>query len=428
MSDQSQPETPAAPLPEDQALERLDHQQLIAAFKEFNAMSEQLSAAYAELEQQVVELTEALQHSNEQREQELGEKERVTQRLESLINLLPAGILVLDNRGRIVDANPAAIELLGEPLTGELWLKVIDRCFAPRADDGHEVSLKSGRRVSLATRSLQGEPGQIVMLTDQTETRALQSRLSHMHRLSSMGRMMASLAHQIRTPLSAAMLYSSHLSNEGLTDEQRRRFASKVKGRLTSLEQQVRDMLIFARGETKLTDLVSTEQLFAAIEDALDIPLANADSDAECRNGTPAVFLQCNQEALVGALMNLVNNSLQAAGEGTELLICTEFMDDRALLLAVQDQGPGLTPEQLAQVKEPFYTTKSQGTGLGLAVAQVMARAHHGEFIFESAPGKGTLAGFRLPFLRDPGEAGTTHTEQRLPPGAAGMQGGVDHE
>ncbi|MCW9051999.1 MAG: ATP-binding protein [Motiliproteus sp.] len=376
-----------------------EHEQLVEAFRQFSEMSEQLTDSYRELEQQVEHLTAELQRSNQQREQELSEKALVTQRLESLLQLLPAGILVLDNQGQIQECNRAAEALLGMPLQNQPWIEIIQRSFSPRADDGHEVSLKDGRRVNLATRSLEGEPGQIIMITDLTETRQLQDRLGHMQRLSSMGKMMASLAHQIRTPLSAAMLYSSHLTKNNLSSEQRIRFASKVKGRLSSLEQQVRDMLIFARSETKLTDLVTSEQLFRAIEDALDVPLANADADADYINQTPGVRLQCNLESLVGALMNLVDNALQASGNGGELVIRSRFDGEGFLVLTVEDQGPGMDADELLRVQEPFYTTKSQGTGLGLAVAQVIARAHHGRFEIQSAAQQGTQAGFVLPYI-----------------------------
>ncbi|MEH6826103.1 MAG: ATP-binding protein [Motiliproteus sp.] len=375
-------------------------QALAEAFEQFNQLSGELEHSYVALEQQVAQLNARLAQQDEARERELADKERITQRLESLLQLLPGGVIVLDNQGRIQECNAAAIELLGEPLKHERWSEVINRSFAPRMDDGHEVSLKNGRRVSLATRSLEGEPGQIILLTDQTETRALQSRLGHFQRLSFMGKMMASLAHQIRTPLSAAMLYSAHLAKPELRDEQRIKFANKVRGRLNSLEAQVRDMLVFARGETKLTDLVSSEQLFGAVEDALDMPLTHADADADCINSTPGLVLLCNQEALVGALMNLVNNALQAGAQA--LVVRSVVVDERSLRLQVEDSGPGMNAQQLQQSLEPFYSTKSQGTGLGLAVAQVVARAHHGEFFINSLPGQGTVAGFVLPY-KDPG-------------------------
>lgn len=328
----------------------------------------------------------------------LRQEQQAAQRLRRLIDQMPSGVLVIDNRGRIAEFNPAAEALLGTELHQRRWIDVINSCFAPRPDDGHEVSLKNGKRVSLATRALEGEPGQLVFLSDQTGTRLLQEKLHHYQRLSEMGRMMASLAHQVRTPLSAALLYASHLTAPTLGEEQRIRFAGKVKSRLTHLEHQVRDMLIFARGETRLENRVTLRELETRIDDLLDLPLSHADADCTLINEAPELCIQCNLEALLGAVMNLVDNALQARGKGAQLGIRLA-RQGRWLQLEVTDDGPGMSAEQLKRALEPFHTTKSHGTGLGLAVAQVIARAHHGEFRLESKPGQGTRATFLLPLL-----------------------------
>lgn len=347
-------------------------------------------------------------HSLQQRiaelEAELTRERQARTHLQGLIERIPAGVLVIGQTGRITEYNPAAEQLLGLELAGKSWLEVISQCFAPRPDDGHEVSLKNGRRVSLATQALESAPGQLVFITDQTHTRTLQEQLHHYQRLSEMGRMMASLAHQVRTPLSAALLYASHLMAPQLDDDKRIRFAGKVKSRLTHLEQQVRDMLIFARGETKLEDRVDGRTLMARLEDLLDQPLSQFDADCDCINEAPEAVIQCNLEALLGAVLNLVNNALQACGPGCELQLRIA-RDGQQLLIAVCDQGPGMDAATLKRAQEPFYTTKSHGTGLGLAIAQVMARAHHGTFELDSQPGQGTCARFRLPLLHT-GEQG----------------------
>ncbi len=397
MSDKPQLPAPAAGAGEDPRAE------LKEAFELFNQVSGELAAEYQALEQRVAQLTEELAQAHAQREQELAEKERVAHRLFSLLQLLPGGVVVLDNRGQVQACNPAAEDLLGAPLLHQPWIEVIQRAFAPRNDDGHELSLRDGRRVSMATRALQGEPGQIILLTDQTETRRLQASLSRNERLSAMGRMLASLAHQIRTPLSAALLYSSHLMRDSLADEQRIRFAGKVKSRLQNLEAQVKDMLVFARGETQLNDVLSVDQVLRELEDNLDVPLVNLDADCEFINEAGERWLQCHRETLLGALMNLVENALQAVGRGAELVVRARCEGER-LGLWVEDQGPGMSDALRQQVLEPFFTTRSQGTGLGLAVAQVVARAHLGEFVLESAPGAGTRAGLLLPLLPVAGE------------------------
>lgn len=359
-----------------------------------------LQTQVAGLQQQLAAMQQANENMQQASEARQQEHQQLSGRMDNLLNLLPAGIMVVDNRGLVALCNSAAEALLGSPLQGEKWLAVINRSFSPRSDDGHEVSLKSGRRVSLQTRSLENETGQLVMLTDQTDTRLLQGRLAHYQRLSEMGRMMASLAHQVRTPLSAALLYASHLMKPELRADQRIKFAGKVKSRLETLELQVRDMLVFARGETRLEDKLTLAQLFRELEDALDMPLLSWDADCECHNRVPDLALQCNKDSLLGAIMNLVNNSLQAVGKGAELVITAKLEADM-LCIEVKDDGPGMDQATCAKVLEPFYSTKSHGTGLGLAVAQVVARAHHGEFRLQSEPGVGTRAAFLIPYVKD---------------------------
>ena len=351
----------------------------------------------AQLEAENNRLRQQLEQSLQTSVEKQMEHERLSGRLEDLLDLLPAGVVVIDSRGRVAECNSAAEQLLGLPLKHEAWVAVIQRSFAPRSDDGHEVSLKSGRRVSLSTSTLANESGQLLMLTDQTDTRLLQSRLAHYQRLSEMGRMMASLAHQVRTPLSAALLYAGHLMKPELRPEQRIKFAGKVKSRLENLELQVRDMLIFARGETRLEDRISVAQLFRELEDALDMPLDSWDADCDCVNRVPELTLQCNKDSLLGAIMNLVNNSLQAGGKGTELVIEAQLLGDK-LCIEVRDNGPGMDAQLCNKVMEPFFSTKSHGTGLGLAVAQVVAKAHHGEFLLRSQLGVGTQAAFLIPY------------------------------
>lgn len=372
--------------------------QLASAFELFNELSRQLSDTYQAMESQVSQLNAELHRVAEQRLRELREKERLAARLQSLLMLLPAGVVVLDQQGRVSDSNPAAAELLGEPLRGVLWREVIARCFAPRSDDGHEISLRDGRRISIATRSLDGEPGQLLLLTDMTETRALQQRLSRHQRLSEMGRMMSSLAHQIRTPLSAAMLYAGHLCEGELQPEQIRRFSGKILDRLVHLERQVKDMLIFVRGDVKLTDTVTTRSLLEALQPAMEAPLAAAGARCSVHNDCPEAALHCNRDSVVGALMNLINNAIQAAGKGVALDIRCELVEDGGhVRISVTDDGPGFDGAVARQLNEPFFTTKAQGTGLGLAVVRAVAAAHRGAFSITAEPGRGASAALELP-------------------------------
>jgi two-component system sensor histidine kinase FlrB len=373
------------------------------AFALFNQMSSQLTDSYSMLEARVTELKGELAVVSAQRMQELAEKERLANRLQNLLDLLPGGVIVIDAQGIVREANPAACELLGLPLEGELWRHVIARCFAPREDDGHEVSLKDGRRLSIATRSLDAEPGQLVLLNDLTETRHLQDQLARHERLSSLGRMVASLAHQIRTPLSAALLYASHLTEQALPVETQQRFAGRLKERLHELEHQVRDMLVFARGELPLTDRVTPKQLMQSLQAAALTHVQDLPIRWQC--DSHAGDLLCNRDTLVGAILNLIENAIQASTGDVRLKVHL-YARDNHLRVCVSDSGSGIEGAVLARLGEPFFTTKATGTGLGLTVVKAVARAHQGELHLRSRVGRGTCAQVILPlFLSDKSSA-----------------------
>ncbi len=366
-------------------------------------MSQQLTTSYSELESRVEQLSGELASVSRQRMQELAEKERLAHRLESLLQLLPAGVLVLDKNGYVSQSNAAANDLLlgltpHKSLIGQRWRSLIQQCFKPRRDDGHEISLVDGRRVHLRTAPMLNEPGQLILLTDMTETRELQARLSQHERLSAMGKMVASLAHQIRTPLAAATLYAGHLGDSGLDAAMRERFAAKLQERLRHLENQVRDMLIFARGEAPLNDEISLAELQQDLLAAMEVALANQQAVCSVDNQLPQQHIICNRDALISALMNLVNNALEACppGQAQLQLLIRPLGDNRASVL-ILDNGPGMTAAAKEKILQPFYTTKANGTGLGLAVVQAVARAHNAEFIVSDNPAGGLAAGLVLP-------------------------------
>lgn len=304
----------------------------------------------------------------------------------SVIQALPAAVIILDHRGMVSDANPAAIALLGEPLFNQRWLDVITRSFQPRSDDGLEVSLKDGRRVKLQISVLPGAEGmpagQLIMLTDLTQTRQLQSRLAHMQRLSTLGKMMASLAHQIRTPLSSAMLYAQNLANNRVTLQVQQQFQQKLVARLQELEQQVNDMLLFARsGSAQAVAPFTVQQLFTQLTQSTEALLQQYQGTLYINVEPQPLWLVGNQNTLCGALQNLLQNSLQASA-GQACINISAFVragDSKQLVITVSDNGPGIATDLQPHIFEPFYTSRSQGTGLGLAVVQAVVNSHQGE-------------------------------------------------
>jgi len=306
--------------------------------------------------------------------------------MDPVLQALPAAVILLDKRGEVYQANPAALAMLGEPLVGQSWLGVIARCFSPRSDDGLEVSLKDGSRVKLQISVLPNhteytQPGQLILLTDLTETRQLQSRLSQMQRLSTLGKMMATLAHQIRTPLSAAMLYAQNLANPRTTLQTQQRFQQKLLSRLQDLEQQVSDMLLFARsGSAQQVAVFSVTQLIVQLQDAVEALLQQHDASLTIQTTDTPLYVLGNINALCGALQNLVQNSIQACPQPAKMQLSFSLCEQDRTVIKIEftDNGPGVSASLQSRLFEPFVTSKAQGTGLGLAVVQAVAHSHKG--------------------------------------------------
>lgn len=315
--------------------------------------------------------------------------------LGEIFDEIPSGLILLDNRGRIARANRAAVRLLDKPLEGESWMSVIQRAFCLRPDDGHEVSLKNGRRVQISTQPLKCQPGQLVQITDLTETRRLQEQLSHMERLSALGKMAASLAHQIRTPLAAAMLYGANLANKTLSVEARATFQKKLMDRLRDLEGQVSDVLLFARkDDQQMVSPLEMTSLLADLERASEAMLMQGGATLTLDLGEPPMLLLANRSALSSAINNLLANAIQA---GATRLLLSAHQEAEALVLRVVDNGKGMSQALLSRIFEPFYTTRSQGTGLGLAVVKSVVQAHQGHIDVASVEGEGTCFTLRFP-------------------------------
>ncbi len=372
-------------------------QQLTDAFRAFNEMSVQLAGSYRELEGRVAELNEELAAARSERLRQLAEKERLADRLARLLEGLPGGVVVLDGDRRIQECNPAARELLGGTLLGEAWEAVARRAFEPGAGDAREVRLHNGRRVILSVRPLAAEPGQILLLQDVTEQRALQELLNRHRHVAAMGDMAAGLAHQIRTPLASALLYASNLVRGSLGEEDRRRFAERIVARLHHLEGMVEDTLRFARGGVLGVEDIEVRALLEELRQMIEPQLRAAGGTLEIMDRAPGARLRGSREALVGALHNLAANALQAADRAPRLRLHLAIEAPDALCMEFSDNGPGIPAPLCERVFEPFFTTRPDGTGLGLAVVHAVVQAHHGEIRVESAAGEGARFHIRLP-------------------------------
>ncbi len=392
----------------------ISHEDLELAFEAFNKQSGLLEISYRSLQQRVEALSERLRVAQSARHRELLEKERLSNRLSSLLETLPGAFLVIDGDGVILERNNRAAEMLSQPLIGCCWSDVVQREFCPNRRVDGDLCLRDGRWINLFRRPLEYGHGEILLLTDVTESRRMSEMLQCQDRLSAMGEMTAALAHQIRTPLSSALLYISQLES----DEDNGEVARKAAHCLRNLDGLVSDMLNFVGGVRRHGETIEVRSLlddvFAAIEPQLgDGSYITVDLQED------GLTVVGNRDALQGALLNLVENALQACADCPVVELGASRNGDEVCLI-VTDNGHGFPDEARGKLFQPFYTTRPQGTGLGLAIVGSVAEAHGGSVEFDSGPHGSTFA-ICLP-AGAPGVSATDDEAVRDIPGLYGLR------
>lgn len=387
----------------------LKAQELQRAFDVFNQVSLELTQAYEGLQARVESLTAELAVANGELRRQYQEKEALSERLSLLLNALPAGVVVLDSAARISETNPAARAMLGEAIIGCDWPALAQTKLA--ASDAPDEWQLGAQRVSIAESPLDSAGGRILLLHDITVAHGLKADLERNQRLAAMGEMAASLAHQLRTPLSTAMLYASNLKKTDLKEEDRQKFIDKILTRLKALEGLIQNMLGFVRGQVSECEPLD---LAGVLEDlgAVFLPQCQARGiDFVCSAGPEsAITVKGDRKALIGAMTNLLENAMYFSPTGScvELSVAAR---GNTVCLAVSDSGPGIPDAEMGRLFEPFYTTRSGGTGLGLAIVKKVAEELGGEVACSNRPQGGARFEFCLPVQQHTKAVSTEKTQ-----------------
>jgi two-component system sensor histidine kinase FlrB len=361
------------------------------AFELFNQTSMQLTSTYESLQLQVV-------HLQDQLAQKDLEKQQVADRLGRLLDLLPAGVIVLNEHNRIVEMNPSAKEILGADAVDRDWDIVIKNVFLSTNDAG-ELIKHDDQIYQLSETPADDALSRILLIQDVSAARHLQEHINRHQRLHSMGEMAASLAHQIRTPLSSALLYVSQMNSEHLDRPKREQFVGKALNSLNHLEALVKDMLQYAKGGKGGDKEIMLKDLITSLEQSVESQVQVSNSSIRFNAFVPGLAVTGDKDALITALQNLVGNAIDVVGSRAEVEVTVNKISDDKVDIVVSDKGPGIEIERLEKIFEPFYTSRAKGTGLGLAVVRAIAEAHSGEVWVKSIVGYGSQFGLRLPLI-----------------------------
>ncbi|HEU0275436.1 MAG TPA: ATP-binding protein [Candidatus Udaeobacter sp.] len=357
--------------------------------------------------------------------------------LETVFNAIREGIIVADSNGRVTYLNNAACELFGleaddaigkrldERVRGLDWKSLTHaggpvsrdiEIFYPEnrfinfyivplmiesRDSGGGFADSNGPRSRIPVAGQQ--VGHVIILRDITETRRTTQQTIESERLNALTLLAAGVAHEIGNPLNSLHIHLQLMER-------------KAKELDQSAKTELQQSIDIAREEVRRLDSIVTQFLRAIRPSRPHLNPENVNTIVEeaVRFFTPEIqdremvveqelradlpLLQLDREQMKQAFYNVLKNSLEAMRRHGTLRIRTD-LDDTYVIVSFSDTGGGISAENLSRVFEPYFTTKSSGTGLGLLIVRRIVREHGGELSIESNEGEGLTLAIRLPYV-----------------------------
>jgi two-component system NtrC family sensor kinase len=361
-------------------------------------------------------------------------------RIQSVLSSMSEGVILLDRRCRVVMSNPAAetlaIEIHGKPLPKKLRRigripisSVMEILASGSMPPPYEVAQADPERYYQITASpvngLKGTlDGLVLVISDVTQQRRLQDQLAQSEKLSSLGVMISGFAHELNNPLASIMGYAQLLAERDLVHDVQKKVAA-INNEASRCHRIVDNLLRFARKQgserrpVDLNSVVGSVLQLMGYQLQSDGIIVDVDLDRNMRS------LVGDFHALQQVLVNIINNAQHAMTEsgGGGLLTIVTRCDGRVCAVEVTDNGPGISPENLKKIFDPFFSTKrvGKGTGLGLSIAYGTVKDHGGTILARSRPGGGSTFVMEFPAsegvaeVREPLAAAETAVERSIP-------------
>ncbi|MDO9556239.1 MAG: ATP-binding protein [Coriobacteriia bacterium] len=371
-------------------------------------VSSQLEEAYRKLEERAIELINVQDYT------------------QSILRSITSGVITVGPDGSVATANPAAERMLGIPevdmvprrigvlfvddggldqdvekvLEGRLPRMVRDASMVSRAGRTLHVQLSTSRMRDTDGRIL----GAVVTLEDVSEVKALTDQLIRADRLAAMGELTAGVAHEVRNPLGIIRASVQLVEDPDSGPVRVHEAATVIKQEIDRLDRVVKALLDFGRPSkptlmpTTVSDVLADVVLFTrrfAGQSRVSIKERYAE-------GLPTVMADPDQ--LKQVFVNLISNAVQAMEDSGGTIEVDVEAGDGFVSVSVTDDGPGIETEDLSKVFDPFYSTRDEGTGLGLTMVHRIIDEHNGHIEVASEPGTGTRFTVSLPVSQD-GEA-----------------------
>lgn len=342
--------------------------------------------------------------------------------VDQIMATLQDGLMLFTRDLRVVLVSASVERFLGRPRR-ELLGRTAKEIFTPATPLGallleafqlrrpipqREVEAGGGKRVQLALDFIQesgAQIGALLTLRDTESVRRIENEIEMSRRLSASGRLTRGVAHEVKNPINAIVLHLQLLQNklQQKIDSDTRRHMDIIGSEIHRLDRVVQILVDFTRPR----DLHLEEIDLRRVLDDVSM-LAGPDAaqhGVTLRRVLPPqpLRVKVDTDFIKQAILNVVLNGVQAMPQGGTLTIASR-LEDEVVVTEIRDQGTGIPPEVQEKIFELYFTTKKEGTGIGLAQTYQILQWHYGSVDFQTAEGKGTVFVLRLPLLGAPSE------------------------
>lgn len=323
---------------------------------------------------------------------------------DAVLYVTPDGVVRLHNRAAQKFFPPEALSNgdLRACHPPETWKLLLEKVTAPEPVEVHPILQVNGRSYEASYARVGDADGNIhgvvMAARDITERIEAQQWRMQEERMAVVGKLAAALAHELNNPLGAIALFTQHALAEIKPRDPLAEYLGTVLRNANLCKKIVRDLLEYARQRPPERREVAVGELLGDVVRTLE-PHAQR-SGVAIRgevNGQGDAFLYCDPDQMRQVLVNLGLNSIEAMPNGGALTFRLEPAAGGTVRVAVVDTGQGIPPEQQERIFTAFHTTKPEGTGLGLTVAQDVVAAHGGTIEVSSTPGEGSIFTVTLP-------------------------------
>lgn len=341
------------------------------------------------------------------------------QRYKSLFENNPDIVCSFDSTGRMIRANPAVEKITGytiEEVVGKPYQEImvndlsgllgehIKFVFQGESRTG-EVSIqhKDGHLIELEVIMVPIHVGEevggfYVIAKDLTDYRQAQEMLRKTEKLNVVGELAAGIAHEIRNPLTSLKGFIQ-LLQPSLTSKQE--YAEVMLSELNRIEQIVSELLLLAKPKSAEFQEGDLKTLLEHVRTLLNTKAIMSNTDIILNYHADTSRIYCEENQLKQVFINLVKNAIEAMPSGGEIHIEAEEVNSEHVLVRIIDEGEGIPEEHLKRLGEPFYTTKEQGTGLGLMISSNIIKDHSGTILFKNNEEAGATVEVTLPIAVD---------------------------